>query len=141
VSTGQLSQRWGIEFKFNSFEEFLAAVGPKPKPHSKYRFDRINPNGHYEVRNVRWVTTSITVVNRRLLKNNTSGFRGVHRRKESKNWRVFVGRHSLGSFATAEEAARAYDAKAIELWDAEAKLNFPLLPVQSEGGADVAAAV
>lgn len=141
MSTGQLSPRRGIEFKFNSFEEFLAAEGPKPKPHSKYRFDRINPNGNYEVGNVRWVTTSINVVNRRLLKNLTSGFRGVHWRNESKNWRVFVGRPSLGSFATAEEATRAYHGKAIELWNAEAKLNVPLLPVQSEGGADVAAAV
>ena len=90
MSTGQLSQRRSIEFKFNSFEEFLAAVGPKPRPHSKCRFDGINPIGQYEVGNVRCVTISINLVNRR---------------------------------------------------DSEAKLNFPLLPVQSEGGADVAAGV
>lgn len=43
----------GIEFRFNSFEEFFAEVGLRPE--DKTKIDRIDVNGHYEVGNVRWV--------------------------------------------------------------------------------------
>ena len=73
-------------------------------------------------------------------KNNTSGYKGVCYIKKSKD---MAGEHSkpwyaqlqhkrkhvyIGRFATKEEAARAYDAKARELWDIvnpEKQLNFP----------------
>lgn len=44
----------GIEFRFASFEEFLAAVGRRPSP--KHTLDRVNVHGHYEPGNVRWAT-------------------------------------------------------------------------------------
>ncbi len=44
----------GIEFRFNSFEEFFAEVGLKPT--SKHVIDRIEVDGHYEVGNVKWST-------------------------------------------------------------------------------------
>lgn len=44
----------GIEFRFNSFEEFLTEVGLKPTP--KHTIDRIDNDGHYEIGNVKWST-------------------------------------------------------------------------------------
>lgn len=61
-------------------------------------------------------------------KMNVTGYRGVTR-KVSKNYRAtimdqgtFIG---IGMYETAEEAARAYDKKAIELFGDFAELNFP----------------
>lgn len=42
----------GIEFRFESFDEFFAEVGRRPTP--KHSLDRIKNNGHYEKGNVHW---------------------------------------------------------------------------------------
>ena len=55
----------GIEFRFNSFEEFFAELGPKPEPKELYSIDRINNEGHYEVGNVRWSTQEMQQSNKR----------------------------------------------------------------------------
>lgn len=46
----------GIEFRFESFEEFYAELGEKPQPKKDYSVDRIDVNRHYEKGNVKWST-------------------------------------------------------------------------------------
>ena len=72
-------------------------------------------------------------------KNNTSGFKGVSYigkgpdmiNELSRPWQAYINynkkRYYLGRFVTPEEAARAYDAKALELHGEFARLNFPEL--------------
>lgn len=43
----------GIEFRFNSFEEFFTELGPRPVG---LTLDRRDNDGHYEKGNVRWAT-------------------------------------------------------------------------------------
>jgi len=53
----------GIEFRFNSFEQFFEVLGPKPTP--KHSVDRYpDYNGHYEPGNVRWATTEEQATNK-----------------------------------------------------------------------------
>lgn len=53
----------GIEFRFTSFEQFLAEVGRRPS--SLHSLDRIDVNGHYEPGNVRWATKVVQANNTR----------------------------------------------------------------------------
>ncbi len=53
----------GILFLFESYQEFLDDIGRRPGP--EYSLDRIDTNGHYEVGNVKWSTTSEQMTNRR----------------------------------------------------------------------------
>lgn len=91
--------------------------------------DHINGNGLDNRRaNLREATHAENMRNRRMSRNNTSGFKGVV--LEGSRWRARIRfdrqRVSLGAFATAEEAANAYDAAARELHGEFAALNFPL---------------
>ena len=52
----------GIEFRFQSFEEFYKELGDTPKG---LTLDRTNNSGHYEPGNVRWATRSEQAFNTR----------------------------------------------------------------------------
>jgi len=79
--------------------------------------------------NLRLASHSENMANRKKHKNNTSGYMGVWQRKSSGNWRVELRfenkRHCGGTYATPEEAARAYDELARRIHGEFATLNFP----------------
>jgi len=93
--------------------------------------DHINGNGLDNRRlNLRPATITENVRNQRLRRNSTSGFKGVRWHQTARKWhariKVDEARQHLGLFATAEEAARAYDAAARAGFGEFAALNFPL---------------
>ncbi|WP_181337101.1 HNH endonuclease [Hyphomicrobium methylovorum] len=78
--------------------------------------------------NLRLATPSQNARNRQLASNNASGFKGVCFRKDRGTWLASIrcGPHytKIGTFATAEAAAAAYDREAMRLFGEFAVLNF-----------------
>lgn len=69
----------GIKFNFANLRQFINYIGIPEN--TTDILDRINNDGHYEIGNVRWTTTSISSLNKRIAKNNSSGVKGVSQRK------------------------------------------------------------
>lgn len=95
---------------------------------SGYHVDHING----DVRdnrsvNLRVCTHSNNLCNQPIRRNNTSGYKGVSFRKDTKKWqakiRVACKQHHLGYFLTKEDAALVYNEAAIRLHGEFAVLN------------------
>lgn len=107
-----------------SMHQLLSAVMGFSKP------DHKDGNGLNNQRlNLRPATQGQNCMNRGMRSDNTSGFKGVSWRKGTNKWRAYINlqgvREWLGYFDFVEEAARAYDKRAKELFGEFAKLNFP----------------
>lgn len=77
--------------------------------------------------NLRLATNSQNLANMGPRSDNASGYRGVMWRAEKGRWYAQIGGRAqkyIGYFDTAEEAARAWDAAARELWGEFAFQNF-----------------
>lgn len=98
--------------------------------------DHINRNGlDCRRSNLRPATRAQQQANRGKQANNTSGFKGVHL-CHSGRWRAQVmvagRRKHLGLFDTPEDAARAYDAAARNVFGEFACPNFPDVELQQQ---------
>lgn len=90
--------------------------------------DHIDGDGlNNQDENLRHATHAENSRNRRLNRNNTTGYKGVTLEK-GKYYRSRIRFNykfiNLGSFPTAIEAAQAYDTKALELFGRFARTNF-----------------
>ena len=94
------------------------------------RVDHVDGNGLNNQRsNLRPTTQAQNLANQLKRLGVTSKFKGVCWRDRPSPWRATItvdGRQrGLGSFADEEQAARAYDAAALDLFGDRARLNFP----------------
>lgn len=76
-----------------------------------------------KINNLRESTRSENIVNSIPRKDNTSGYKGVTWQTDIKKWKAKAGNHYLGLFHNIEDAAKAYNQKALELFGEFSVLN------------------
>ena len=98
-----------------NFTEWCNSTYPKLEG---YTLDRINNDKGYSPENCTWSDKTAQVLNRRIMKNNKSGYVGVIWDKRGRKWianiRISKKLINLGSFLTKEEAVQARDNYIIE---------------------------
>ena len=98
--------------------------------------DHLNHDGlDNRKKNLRICTASQNSQNKRLREDSRSGYKGVYTRPNGGKFQAYIGdpntrtprkrQIKLGSYETAEEAARVYDKAAKELFGEFAYFNFP----------------
>jgi len=122
--------------RWEDFWAFTEDMGPKPKGHT---VDRIDPTKGYTPSNCRWASTKTQAYNRRGFVKSTSKYKGVCLSTDQKRKKPWVAKYTvkgktvyIGRFATEEEAALAYNEKALKAWGPEAHLNTIIGPNLAE---------
>lgn len=92
--------------------------------------DHVNGDGRDNQRhNLRPSNYALNAANRPTRSDSRSGFKGVFPNPSGRPWRAQISvngsKRHLGVFATAAEAARAYDQAALDAWGEHARLNYP----------------
>lgn len=95
---------------------------------SGFQVDHINHNTLDNRReNLRFVSNTENQYNQKISKKNTSGYKGVSWSKNNKKWQAYIRKDkilkSLGYFSVPEDAARAYNTAADELFRQYSYLN------------------
>lgn len=115
----KVCDRW-----LESFDNFLEDMGESFSVGSQ--IDRVDVDGDYEPSNCRWVTPQQNSFNTRS-RGGSSEYKGVSLSKRDSKWRaqiVFNGKcYNLGAFEDEDDAARAYNQKAIDYFGEYAVLN------------------
>ena len=107
--------------KYKSFRVHrLVGLAFLENPDNKQMIDHIDENkANNNVNNLRWATPKDNQYNQDKYKNNTTGFKGVSFHKPLNKYqakiRVNGNLKHLGLFKSAEEASKAYEAKAKEI--------------------------
>lgn len=115
---------------FMAFFDYMMTL-----PHaleSGYTIDRMNNDGHYEPDNMRWATHQEQMINKRLQRNNKSGYKGVSNAQGRFRSVIKMNGETIhiGTFETAENAARARNSY-IEEHNIDRPLQF--IPTEKEG--------
>lgn len=73
--------------------------------------DRVDVNGNYDPNNCRWVNYTIQARNKRVQRNNKSGYPGIFKDSHGKKWRVVIyvdnKRKHIGVFEDLNDAIEA----------------------------------
>lgn len=83
-----ICKEWRSDFKL--FYEYISKLPNYGR--NKYVIDRIDNDGNYEPGNIRWVSYTISTINKRMSKHNKTGFVGVSYCKKDK---VYVAQISF----------------------------------------------